>query len=73
MAEKSNVSGKVEILRKIGRLRAEHLILVLKYLWALRSKDKLSELAKIYVERTRLEAEIAELRKQYDEIDKGGK
>jgi len=63
---------KLKLLREIGRLRAEHLLLGLKYPWVLRGKDKIREIAKINVERTRLEAEIAELRKKYDESGKGG-
>ena len=72
MAKKMSLSEKRDLWTKIGRLRAERLLLGIKYLWALRSKDKLSELAKIHVARMRLEVEIADLRKKYDEMNKEG-
>lgn len=76
MAEKSAVAEKFELLRKIGRLRAEYWLLRAKEaLMLLRKnplKEILSEVNKNREERKRIETELAELRKKYDEIDKGG-
>jgi hypothetical protein len=67
---------KWKLLWEIGRLRAKCLTLRVKEALVLLEKcpfkDILGDILKIREERIRVEAKIVELRKQYDEIGKGG-
>lgn len=67
MAEKLSVSEKFNLLRTIGRLRAQYWHLSLKEWRALLKGACSNEVIKIRARRERVRAEIDGLRKKYDE------
>ena len=68
---------KWKLLNEIGQLRVRCWVLRAKEALALLKKSPLKDILggiiEIREERKRLEAQIAELRRKYDEINKGGK